>query len=85
MVKIYAKENDCKCVVTGNVTGIVAELALAIGNIYQSIKTSQGDAAADMFRVGMLVAMDPNCPAWAPTPGLVVINKKMSDTPTDQS
>lgn len=85
MVEIRVKENDCSAVVTGNVTSIIAELALAIGNIYQSIKTAQGEDIADLFRAGMLVAMDPESPAWAPAPGMVVINRKMSDTPTDQS
>lgn len=85
MVEIRVKENDCHAVVMGNVTSIIAELALAIGNIYQSIKTTQGEDTANLFRVGMLVAMDPGCPAWAPAQGTVVINRKMSDTPTDQS
>ena len=76
MVELKVKENNCQAVVSGDVTGIVAEFAMAIGNIYQSIKTAQGDGAADMFRIAMLIAMSPNCPSWEPAPGMVVINKK---------
>lgn len=76
MVEICVKENDFRAVVAGNITGIVAEISLAIGNIYQSVKSTQGEEAADLFRIGMLVAMHPDSPAWEPHPGMVVINKK---------
>ena len=88
MVEIRVEKNDvCDAVITGDLTSIIAEVAIGIGAIYQSIMNSANESAAEVFRIGLLVAMDPDSPTWLPRDGLVTINKstKKSGTPTDQS
>lgn len=87
MVKIEVGPDKCRGTATGNVDTVAAELAMGIGAIYQSIKITEGDKAAEQFRMNLLIVLAPDCPAWDADDGMIVIRsaQKMSDTPTDQS
>ena len=84
MVKIDVGPDMCRGHAAGDIDTVAAELAMGIGAIYQSIKITEGKETAERFRTNLIIVLDPDCPAWDADDGMIII-KKTSGTPTDQS
>lgn len=76
MVEIKVVPGMCKGRTTGDLDTIAAELGMGIGAIYQSIKTTEGEAAAELFRMNLLIVIEPESPVWEPDEGMVVIARQ---------
>lgn len=76
MVDIKVAPDMCRGRTTGDLDTVSAELGMGIGAIYQSIKTAEGEAAAERFRMNLLIVMEPDSPIWEPDDGMIVITSK---------
>ena len=75
MVNIKMDGKSCVCEVAGNRWEIVADIAIAIGNIYNSLKETAGERDAMLFRLDLFRCLGPDSPTWEPRNGQVTINK----------
>lgn len=75
MVNIQIGKGKTTVEVSGDLDQIIAQLMVAVGDIYQAIKQTNGQKEADRFRVGLMVCMNPDGPMWDPHDGMVVIKK----------
>ena len=76
MVEIKVTPGMCRGRATGDLDTVTAELGMGIGAIYQSIKTAEGEAEAERFRMNLLIVMAPDSPVWEPDDGMIVIASK---------
>lgn len=76
MVNIQIGMGNAKVEASGSIEQIITQLMVAVGDIYQAIKQTNGQAEAEKFRVGCMLCMAPDNPMWDPHDGMVVINKK---------
>lgn len=76
MVNIQIGKGKTTVECSGSIDQIIAQLMVAVGDIYQAIKQTNGQAEADRFRIGCMICMAPDNPMWDSHDGMVVINKK---------
>ena len=76
MVNIKMDGKTCLCEVAGNRQEIAADIAIVIGNIYNSLKETAGEEHAMLFRLDLFRCLGPDSPTWEPRNGQVTINKK---------
>ena len=76
MVNIKMDGKSCLCEIDGSRREVVADLAIAIGNIYNSIKTIGGEEESLRFQLDLIRCLAPDSPTLAPCKGMVTINKK---------
>ena len=76
MVNIKMDGKYCVCEVAGNGREIGADLAIAIGSIYNSLKETAGETEALLFRQDLFRCFEPDSPTWEPRNWQVTINKK---------
>lgn len=76
MVNIKMDGKSCLCAIDGTRREVVADLAIAIGSIYNSLKETAGEKEAMLFRLDLIRCLGPDSPTWEPRNGQVTINKK---------
>ena len=76
MVNIKMDGKSCLVEIDGSTREVAADLAIAIGSIYNSIKTTGGEEEGLLFQLSIIRCLAPDSPTWAPRKGMVTINKK---------
>lgn len=87
MVKITIDNPTCSVQYSGDPILVAAELAAAIGGIYQGLKNSGNAFAAELFRMSMQHITESDSQIWNKEMDMttIVTPTKKGGTPTDQS